>query len=86
MSKPMFQKSSFNQLTQREAQVLKHLVLGYIAKQIGKLLNLSFRTVESYVDNLKLKLHCDNKGELIRLVLKTDLVYKLGVLQASNYS
>lgn len=68
-------------LSCREVQVLRHIILGYISKQIGKLLKLSFRTVETYINNVKTKLECQSKGEVIRKVLTTDLIYQLNILK-----
>lgn len=35
------------------------------AKQIAKALNLSNRTIEAYLVDLKDKLHCENKSDLV---------------------
>lgn len=67
-------------LTKRESDVLKYVVLGYTAKNIAKLLNVSFRTVESYIDFLKLKLRCNSKGEVILVTIKSGLIHQLGIL------
>jgi PAS domain S-box-containing protein len=52
-------------LTQREAQCLVCLAHGYSIKQIGKKLELSPRTVEAYLNRVKVKLKCNTKTELI---------------------
>ena len=52
-------------LSQREEQCLFYLVYGKTAKMIGKILGLSPRTVEHYIDNIKSKFGCNTKMELI---------------------
>lgn len=66
-------------LTKREAEVLRCAVLGYSAKRTAKFLNISYRTVESYLDILKLKLKCDSKGQLIELVITSEILRLLGL-------
>ncbi|HEV2614578.1 MAG TPA: helix-turn-helix transcriptional regulator [Gammaproteobacteria bacterium] len=51
--------------SRREEEVLAQLVRGKTAKQIGEKLNLSPRTIESYVENMKIKTNCQSKAELI---------------------
>ena len=65
-------------LTKCEAKVLHCTILGYTAKKTAKHLNISFRTVEAYIDTLKLKLHCNTKRQLIELVIKNKI---LGLLE-----
>jgi DNA-binding CsgD family transcriptional regulator len=55
--------------TTRENQCLKLTIKGKSAKQIAGLLDLSPRTVEEYLTNIKFKLGVNSKSELIELVL-----------------
>lgn len=75
--------SNFNNkyLTKRETEILYYVVLGYTAKKIGKILNISHRTVEVYVDCLKSKLNCRSKAEIIGVVLTSDIISKLNILK-----
>ncbi|MDQ2995229.1 MAG: LuxR C-terminal-related transcriptional regulator, partial [Pseudomonadota bacterium] len=57
-------------LSDREMQCLQRIVRGLSAKEIGEELELSKRTVESYIDNIKAKLGCINKTELIVRAIK----------------
>lgn len=61
-------------LTQRESECLFLLLRSYSASQIAKRLNLSKRTVESYIDNLKNRLGCANKTELIIKAVENNLL------------
>ena len=51
-------------LTQRELDCVLHLLEGKSAKQIGRDLHLSFRTVEFYFHKIKTKLNCHSRFEL----------------------
>lgn len=52
-------------LSSRESECLFYLLRGKTAKQIARLLNLSPKTVEHYIENIKLKFQCQTKSELI---------------------
>lgn len=60
-------------LTPREIDILKCLLQGFSAKETGLELKISYRTVESYIISLKLKLHCHRKSELIGFSIKLGL-------------
>lgn len=66
-------------LTKREAEVLRCVVLGYSAKRTAKFLNISYRTVESYIDIIKLKLRCSTKREIIEIVILSEILHLLGL-------
>ena len=53
------------QLSSREYECIFLLIRGKTAKEIGALLSLSKRTVESYIDNIKNKMDCKNKAEIL---------------------
>jgi DNA-binding NarL/FixJ family response regulator len=52
-------------LTNRQMECIHLLMKGMTAKDIANELHLSFRTVESYLANIKNRLKCKNKTELI---------------------
>lgn len=52
-------------LTARESTCLKYLYEGQTAKQIARLLRISPRTVEVHINNMKSKLGCRSRFELI---------------------
>lgn len=53
------------ELSSRERECLFLLVRGKSAKEIGALLCLSKRTIESYIENIKNKMNCRNKAEIL---------------------
>ena len=57
-------------ITPRERDVLKYLSQGYPAPYIANQLHLSRRTVENYIANIKCKLDCNSKIELIQKAQK----------------
>jgi len=61
-------------LTRKEFMVLKYTLHGYTSKKTGELLNLSKRTVESYIINIKAKLQCQTKGDIIHVAIKHGLL------------
>lgn len=72
-SSPQHQQVSLNlggvTLSPREEETLEYTVKGYTAKQIAKELSLSPRTIEEYINQVKLKLGVSSKQLLIQKVL-----------------
>lgn len=54
-------------ISNREKQCLELYLTGNTAKETAKILQLSHRTVEEYINNLKNKLGCLNKRELLKI-------------------
>lgn len=52
-------------LSYRETQCLELILQNKIAKEIANFLNLTTRTVETYIDHLKRKLNCHSKSEIM---------------------
>jgi len=61
-------------LSAREIECLRWIAKGLTAKAIAEELNLSKRTVESYIEGAKSKLGCLNKTELIVAAIKYKFV------------
>ena len=59
-------------LTPREREVLDHAAKGLHAKEIGKALGISSRTVEVHKTRIMEKLEVRNIGELVRFALATE--------------
>ena len=60
-------------LTSRELACLKLIAKGYSAKMTAKELNISHRTVERHVQNIKSKYHFSSRLQLIKLFSDTKL-------------
>lgn len=62
-----YKKQSENKfgLSKRELQCMFYILRGKKSKEIGLILNLSKRTIDFYIDNIKNKMGCQNKTELI---------------------
>ena len=56
-------------LSTREFECLFFLLRGKTAKETANLLNLSFRTVESYINGIKQKFQCTTRSELIEYAI-----------------
>lgn len=66
--------SKKNKLSARELECLFYLVRGKSRKETGSILNLSSRTVGHYLDNIKIKLDCNNKSDLIEMAVEGNLI------------
>lgn len=60
-------------LTNREVDTLREILLGGTCATIALRLNISKRTVEQYIDTLKLKLQCKTKGDIIATAVQSGL-------------
>jgi len=68
------QKMKIKKLSRREVDCIKLSAIGKSAKEIAKELNLSNRTVETYLSTAKMKYHCRNIKELIYKVSLNKIV------------
>jgi len=64
-------------LTKREAECMFWIVQNHTIGSTALKMQLSARTVEFYVKNMKLKLHCASKKQLIEKILQTHLLQQL---------
>lgn len=65
---------TFNNLTDREKEVLQWVAKGYSNPQTAEELGISRRTVESHRKNINRKLETSNLAELVRFALAFELV------------
>jgi len=65
-------------LSQREAECMLQMLRGKSMEGIAKYIKLSPRTVEYYIKNIKKKLGCRTKFELIELVIDSDFLNNFG--------
>ncbi len=64
-------------LSKKEFECLFYLVQGRTMKEIARFMNVSFRTVEFHLNNVKKKLHCNKKSQLIDILLKNNVFSSL---------
>ncbi|MCK4698627.1 MAG: response regulator transcription factor, partial [Dehalococcoidia bacterium] len=67
-------KDPYQQLTDREREVLKLVVEGYTAREIADMLVVSPKTVEWYKTSLMNKLDIHNKADLIRYAIRKGII------------
>lgn len=56
----------------RQSECLFFLLRGKTAKDIGKILGLSYRTVEGHIEQIKNKFQCSSKSELVEKAISYD--------------
>ena len=65
---------SYEQLTDREKEILKLLAEGYTNQQIADMLVLSPKTVEGHKTNLMAKLDIHNRIDLVKYALRKGII------------
>ena len=68
---PLGDAAGAQHLTAREAECIFFLLRGHTIRQVGDILNLSPRTVEFYLKNIKKKLACKKKKDVLQLIRQT---------------
>lgn len=66
--------STFSQLSERELQVARLVAMGHTNREIGSMLYLSVKTVETYRRRVMLKLGLDTRAELVQRALQMGLL------------
>ncbi len=64
--------------TLREAQCMAQLMRGKTVKAVAQFLGLSPRNVEYYLKNMKAKLKCHSKSELMQVIADTQFMALIG--------
>lgn len=72
--------------SKRETECLFYLLDGCTAKEIARAINLSPRTVENYIENMKDKLGCTTVSELIIKILQSDIKEDVSGIFASCFA
>lgn len=67
-------KTNKKQLTERELDCVFYLMRGNTRKQIAQLLNISHRTVESHLEQIRIKLKCSYRSGIIDYCLAEGLL------------
>ncbi len=57
--------------SKREMDVVRLLIKGKTAKEMGRMLGLSYRTIQHYLDNIKCKMKVSSKSDLIEKIIGT---------------
>lgn len=61
-------------LSPRELEVLKLIVRGHTATEIGQMLNLSVKTIDTHKTHIMEKLNCQRKSQLVDIALKVGIL------------
>lgn len=61
-------------LSERETEILRHISQGLSNKEIGKMLHISHRTVDTHRTNLMKKLDVHNTAALVRIAIKNGML------------
>lgn len=61
-------------LSPRELEVFEYMVHGYTITEIGELLNLSVKTIDTHKTKIMDKLGCKKRNELVKLALQYNLL------------
>jgi len=72
------EEDAFRELSDREMDVLAHLARGKTNAEIGRLLNLSEKTVGNYIGTMFEKLHLNNRIELAIYAVEHHLFERMG--------
>ena len=56
------------ELSDRELECLYYFLNGYTAKEAAKILDISHRTFEGFIQNIKEKYNCSSKAELRKII------------------
>ena len=56
-------------LSKREKECVYYILRGMSAKEIGKVLNISHRTVETHIEHIKSKLSCQTRSQVVNKIL-----------------
>ncbi len=60
-------------LSDRQIETLSGVYFGHSAKEIAKRLNISYRTIETYINQLKDKLNVDAKKDFVKIINENKL-------------
>ena len=67
-------ESHFDQLTERETEILRWLMEGKTSWDIGKILSISERTVKFHVNNTLVKLNAVNRTHAVAKAILRNLI------------
>lgn len=74
---PIFTDSGIVSFTQREIECMRYWCQGKTAKEIGELLHISNRTVETYLKDAKSKLNIKTRSELMSILARSNFDFDI---------
>lgn len=66
-------------LTRREIEILEYVTEGLSAKEVARCINISPRTVDRHIENVRLKLHAKNRTHMVVRAVKEGLLNLRGI-------
>ncbi len=70
---PQVPASIFDELTEREREILEFIAQGKTNAEIAAILNLSPKTISNYISNVLLKVHATDRAKLMLMALEAGL-------------
>ncbi len=67
---PAYITHKYKKLSKRETECAYYLIRGMTYKEIGRVLDISPRTVECHIDSMKIKLNCYKRSQLVSKILE----------------
>ncbi len=61
-------------LTHREIEILEYVTQGLSAKEVARCIDISPRTVDRHIENVRLKLHAKNRTHMVVRAVKAGLL------------
>jgi len=65
--------SIFDELTEREREILEYMAQGKTNSEIAAILNLSHKTISNYISNVLLKVHATDRAKLMLMALEAGM-------------
>ena len=70
---PQAPASIFDELTEREREILEYMAQGKTNAEIAAILNLSSKTISNYISNVLLKVHATDRAKLMLMALEAGM-------------
>lgn len=71
-------------LSLKEVRVCFYLIHGFSAQRIAEKTGTSVSTVRFHIENIKEKMQCANKNEIVEIAMKTGVAWKILTLHHAN--
>jgi two-component system, NarL family, response regulator NreC len=68
------ERERYERLTRRERDVLRRIALGYSATEIGRQLQISPKTVDTYKQRIQEKVDLSHRSQYVQFALKLGLL------------